>query len=163
MSGKFGSRFIPPDGELYIQGIGFAEATKVLSQIHSYMDRSDARYGYIVTDEELIFFRRRGTGWGQLDVSPPIPHKGTDKDPLNSLYVMFYMHWKYARDDEAWRLRAFGRLTGNRTSRAAGKRADARSRECKIIQVAVSVDGSKKGVVQRRKMQSKARVNAERS
>ena len=132
MSGKFGSRFIPPNGDLYIQRTGLTEARKVLSQIHCYMDRSEARYGYIVTDEELIFLRRRGAGWGQLDVSRPIPHDGTDKDPLNSLYVMFYMHWKYARDNESWRLRSFGKFTRNRMKRAAGKRTDKLPKECKI-------------------------------
>jgi len=132
MSGKFGSRFIPPDGDLYLQRTGLTEARKVLSQIHCYMDRSEARYGYIVTDEELIFLGRRGTGWGQIDVSRPIPHDGTDQDPLNSPYVMFYMHWKYASDHESWRLRSFGKFTRNRIKRGAGKRTDSRTKECKI-------------------------------
>lgn len=106
--------WLPPDGTAFKAGKYEKEARKVLSQIHHYMDSHEARYGYIVNNEELIFFRRRDTGWGQLDISPAIRH---DVEPnkatgvLNSKYVLFYFHWKVANDDtpRGWRLRSFGR------------------------------------------------------
>src|SRR5579859_7911138 len=64
----------PPNGKLYKPKRRNLEAEKVLSQIHGYMDSHEARYGYIVTNEELICFRRRAGKWGQLDISKAIPH-----------------------------------------------------------------------------------------
>lgn len=106
--------WLPPDGTQYLAGNYKDEAMKVLSQIHGYMDAREARYGYIVNNEELIFLRRRDTGWGQLDISPAIPHEAEATKAtgaLNSKYVLFYFHWKFANDDtaEGWRLRSFGK------------------------------------------------------
>lgn len=116
---KIRRNMLPPDGEKYEQGVYHKEAQRVLSQIHGYMDRHEARYGYIVNNEELIFVRRRDTGWGQIDISPAIPHPrepdpeadSDDEDTITSLYVLYYFHWKVALDDSpsGWRLRSFGR------------------------------------------------------
>jgi len=106
---------LPPNGKRFKPGKKNNEALKVLSQIHGYMDQHEARYGYIVNNEELVFFRRRDDGWGQLDISPAIRHD-VDADAatgvLNSKYVLFYFHWKIARDGDAkvgWKLRSFGK------------------------------------------------------
>jgi hypothetical protein len=78
------------------------------------MDMHESRYGYVVNDQELIFFRRRPGKWGQIDIGPAIRH---DVKPnratgaMNSLYVLFYFHWKVANDDgpEGWRLESYGK------------------------------------------------------
>ena len=55
---------LPPDGSGFHhsdtkkRAWARTEAIKVLTQIHDYMDQHMARYGYIVNNEELIFFRR---------------------------------------------------------------------------------------------------------
>jgi hypothetical protein len=101
---------LPPDGAEFKESRhAQAEAKKVLSQIHGYLDFSEARFGYIINDEELIFFRRRGTGWGHIDVSPAIRHD-VDGDEegniLNSKMVLFYFHLLVANDEEQWRLKS---------------------------------------------------------
>jgi len=111
---KIRRSWLPPDGSTYLAGQKRREAEKVLSQIHGYMDMHEARYGYIVTDEELIFLRRREGKWGQLDISPAIRHDvrpDRESGVLNSLYVMFYFHWKVANDDgpDGWRLESYGK------------------------------------------------------
>ena len=122
---KMSRAMLPPNGSKYRPTNVNREARKVLSQIHGYMDQHEARYGYIVNNEELIFFRRRDTGWGQLDISEAIRHD-VEADAatgvLNSKYVLFYFHWKIARDDSdnGWRLGSFGKspattTTGNGT------------------------------------------------
>ena len=112
---KICREMLPPNGKSFKDGKKNLEALKVLSQIHGYMDQHDARYGYIVNNEELVFFRRRDDGWGQLDISPAIRHD-VDADVatgvLNSKYVLFYFHWKVARDNDpkvGWKLRSFGK------------------------------------------------------
>jgi len=113
---KLRREMLPPDGELYDSALKNVEALKALSQIHGYMDQHEARYGYIVTDQELICFRRSDTGWGHLEVGPAIRH---DAKPdrktgvLNSKYVLFYLHWKVANDyclQKGWHLRSFGKM-----------------------------------------------------
>lgn len=112
---KIHHAMLPPKGIKFRPGKANFEAQKVLNQIHGYMDQHEARYGYIVNNEELIFFRRRDSGWGQLDVSPPIRHDveaDAETGVLNSKYVLFYFHWKVARDDDpsaGWRLKSFGK------------------------------------------------------
>jgi hypothetical protein len=115
LSRKITREMFPPDGKRFRPASKNVEARKVLNQIHGYMDQHEARYGYIVTDQELICFRRNGSGWGQLEVGPAIRH---DVKPdrksgvLNSKYVLFYLHWRVANDDSPekwWRLRSFGK------------------------------------------------------
>ena len=48
----------PPDAEYSFKILH--EVEKFFIQIHDYMNRHEARYDYIVNDEELIFFRRHG-------------------------------------------------------------------------------------------------------
>jgi hypothetical protein len=95
------------NNERYISFDNPAEAQAIINQIHGFMHQHEARYGYIVNAEELIFFRRRGTGWGHLDISPAIRHdtKPTlDGTVLNSKLVLFYFHLVVANDDSQWRL-----------------------------------------------------------
>jgi hypothetical protein len=116
LSRKIRREMLPPDGIYYKQRTYLEEAQNVLNQIHYYMDSHEARYGYIVNNEELIFFRRRETGWGHLDISPAIRHDvvpNIETGAINSQYVLWYFHWKVAQDDSptGWRLRSFGNGT----------------------------------------------------
>ena len=104
---KIRRSMLPPDGVDYNQQTK-KEAVKVLTQIHDYMDRHEARYGYIVNDEELVFFRRRGTGWGHLDISPAVRH---DIDGINpeckistTKLILFYFHLVVAPNESKWKL-----------------------------------------------------------
>jgi hypothetical protein len=95
------------NNERYISFDNPAEAQEVINQIHGFMHQHEARYGYIVNAEELIFFRRRGTGWGHLDISPAIRHDTkpmVDGNVLNSKLVLFYFHLVVANDESTWRL-----------------------------------------------------------
>jgi len=104
---------LPPDGKDFKEKNRNLKAVKVLSQIHGYMDRHEARYGYIINNEELVFLRRRDTGWGQLDISPAIRHDveaDAEKAIMNSKYALFYFLHTVANDDSpsGWRLQSFG-------------------------------------------------------
>jgi hypothetical protein len=105
---------LPPDGRDYNKNTPNVTIRNVLSQIHGYMDRHEARYGYIITNEELICFRRSGKNWGKLDISPAFRHNveaDREKNILNSKYVLFYFHAKYATSDhpgKGWRIQAYG-------------------------------------------------------
>lgn len=118
ISRKFCHEMLPPDGKRYQRNLKNAEVQKVLNQIHFYMDMHEARYGYVITDQELICFRRRDEGWGELDVGPPIRHY-VDVDrktnSLNSKYVLFHLHHVIANDRSQWHLRSFGRETGKKS------------------------------------------------
>jgi hypothetical protein len=109
---KIRRSMLPPNGSEYNQrgGPAIKEAQKVINQIHDYMDFSESRYGYVVNDEELIFFRRRGTGWGHIDVSPAIRHDVDGRDPNcripTTKLVLFYFHMVIGNDESKWRLKS---------------------------------------------------------
>jgi hypothetical protein len=103
---------LPPDGPEYNK-LSSNEAQKVINQIHNYMDAHEARYGYIVTDHELIFFRRRGdsvpSGWGHIDISRAIRHDidATDDEAggtPTSKAILVYFHMVVALDKSQWYL-----------------------------------------------------------
>jgi len=111
---KIRHAMLPPNGSEYKPGKKNAQAHKVLSQVHGYMDQHEARYGYILTERELICLRRKDTGWGQLEIAAPISHTTipcAETGTFNSKYALFYLHWVVAHDDSSmgWRLRSFGR------------------------------------------------------
>ena len=75
-----------------------ADAQNVVYQIHDYMDMHNARYGYIITHDELIMFRRRESLqeiWGQLDFSEAVPLRA-ERGKINAMMVLWYFHVKYA-------------------------------------------------------------------
>jgi len=153
-SSKVFRDLLPPDGTKFLAGGDNvnSEARKVLKQIHGYMDRHEARYGYIVTDKELICFRRRGTGWGQLDIGPSIPHDvhvDRDNNTLNSKYVLFYLHWKVANDDSpthGWRLKSFGKEEEKKNANILNKVA----RKLKSVRSKGAKKGKKKSKTMKR-------------
>lgn len=97
MAGKFNWQML----QRAYEGDQQAEPQKVLNQIHDYMDMHHNRFGYIITEVELIMFRRReeGNKWGQLDFSPSIPIQ-PEQGRLNALMVLWYFHAKYAMYNE---------------------------------------------------------------
>jgi len=107
---KIRRSMLPPNGcDFLNQRSAQAEAQKVINQIHHYMDMHGARYGYVVNDQELIFFRRRGTGWGHMEISDAIRHDVTadlEGGVFNSKYVLFYYHYVVANDDSQWQLKS---------------------------------------------------------
>jgi hypothetical protein len=75
------------NGKHYNEETKNGEAHKVMNQIHGYMDQHESRYGYKVEPD-----RKKGI--------------------LNSIYVLFFLHWKLANDtseESGWRLRSFGK------------------------------------------------------
>lgn len=86
------------------------EPQRVMNQIHDYMDMHHNRFGYILTERELIMLRRRNDNerWGQLDFSPSIPVSAPEGQ-LNALMVLWYFHVKYGvfNQDEGYRLQSF--------------------------------------------------------
>jgi len=113
VSWKLTREMLPPYSEEMKASKSYAnyleQAIRVLSQIHFYMDKHETRYGYITTNEICIFFRRRGTGWGHLDISPAVSH-GVEGDfetgTFNSKMVLFYLHRVVANDEAQWKLKS---------------------------------------------------------
>lgn len=87
-----------------------AEPRKVMNQIHDYMDMHNNRFGYIITETELVVFRRRAKRemWGHVDFSPSIPIQAPE-GKLNALMVLWYFHVKYAvlNQDEGYILPSY--------------------------------------------------------
>jgi len=114
---KIRRSMFPPDGAEYNK-TRTREVEKVLTQIHDYMDRHEARYGYIVNDEELIFFRRRGTGWGHMDISEGIRHDTNGIGPeckiSTTKLVLFYFHLVIAPHEKNWKLPSCRSMIGLR-------------------------------------------------
>ena len=114
---KIRRSMFPPDGAEYDKR-RTREVEKVLTQIHDYMDRHEARYGYVVNDEELIFFRRRGTGWGHMDISEGIRHDLNGIGPKCKIsttkLVLFYFHLVIAPHEKEWKLASCRSMIGLR-------------------------------------------------
>jgi len=109
LSAKISRAMLPPDGErwLAMKYNEKDEVQKVMNQIYDYMDQHGARYGYVVNDEELIFFRRRGTGWGHMDVGPAIRHDvdaDLERAIMTPKYVLFYFLMAIAPYKDKWHL-----------------------------------------------------------
>jgi len=107
VASKFRYSLILPSVDRYGETTFSKEGAKVMNQIHDYMDMHHNRYGYIITQKELIMFRRRDTPpgtWGQVDYSPSIPISSTKRGDLNAMMVLWYFHVKYVVKDGGWRL-----------------------------------------------------------
>jgi hypothetical protein len=106
MAGKFSQKMLLRVSENLYK----TETQKVVNQIHDYMDMHHNRFGYIITETEVVMFRRRDENqkWGQLDFSPAIPLKAKEGN-LNALMVLWYFHVKYAvlKQDETYELHSF--------------------------------------------------------
>jgi hypothetical protein len=109
---KIRHAMFPPNGVEYDPFGKAIEAQKVINQIYNHLDQHEARHGYLVNDEikELIFFRRRGSGWGHLDIGPLIKHDidaiGQAGKISTTKLVLFYFHLIVANDESQWKLRS---------------------------------------------------------
>ena len=92
LNGKFRYRMLAEKGQTKN-----ANLQNVINQIHDYMDMHHCRYGYIITETELIMFRRRDENgrWGLMEFSQPIPRNAKENE-LNAMMVLWYFHVKYA-------------------------------------------------------------------
>lgn len=65
---------------------------QALSQVNFYMKTAGARYGFIITEHELVAIRRTATP-GHLEVSDPIPYDANgSRDPqLTVLMALWYL------------------------------------------------------------------------
>ena len=71
------------------------------------MDMHHNRFGYIITETELLMFRRRNENTlGQLYFSPAIKFSAGINE-LNPLMVLWYFHVKYAVTGQKCCLRSF--------------------------------------------------------
>jgi len=88
------------------------EAEKVFTQIYQYMNRLEAHYGYLVTDQELICIRRRADEYGAMDISDSIP-LSAEEGNLNGKLSLWYLHHRYVVHDESDRKMPTTPLTEN--------------------------------------------------
>ncbi|KAK2736310.1 hypothetical protein FQN55_001696 [Onygenales sp. PD_40] len=84
------------------------EFKQVLSQVNHYMKQHRARYGLVLTNEELVAIRRRNYD-GDIELSRPIPWdtRGTAQHPcLTVLLALWYLGMLAAQDEgaEPWQL-----------------------------------------------------------
>ena len=81
------------------------EFKQVLSQVNFYMKQHHARYGFIITDRELVAIRRLDMN-GNLDLSASIPwtSKGTAQNPQLTVSLGLWYLGMLAANDQEWSL-----------------------------------------------------------
>ncbi|KAG2413345.1 hypothetical protein HFD88_002534 [Aspergillus terreus] len=84
------------------------EYCQALSQVNYYMNQHRSRYGFILTDQELVVFRRRDAN-GNLELAAPIPFAagGSAQQPqLTVLLALWYLGMLAAQDQgpQSWYL-----------------------------------------------------------
>lgn len=78
------------------------EYRQALGQVDFYMDQHDTRYGYILTDQELVAFRRIDDS-GRLELAEPIPWttSGTLEEPQLTVLLALWYQGMLASEDNA--------------------------------------------------------------
>lgn len=81
------------------------EFKQALSQVNFYMKQHHARYGFIITDRELVAIRRLDMN-GNLDLSASIPwtSKGTAQNPQLTVSLGLWYLGMLAANDQEWSL-----------------------------------------------------------
>ncbi|KAI9824124.1 MAG: hypothetical protein M1819_001079 [Sarea resinae] len=84
------------------------EFRQALSQVNYYMNQHHSRYGFILTDRELVAIRKQDTH-GNLDLSDPIPWRtvGDGQAPILTLpLALWYLGMLAAQDQgpERWNM-----------------------------------------------------------
>lgn len=81
--------------------IGYrTEYRQALSQVNWYMKQHHSRYGFLLTDQELVVLRRLDSH-GNLELAPPIPFTagGTVAQPrMTVLLALWYLGMLAAQD-----------------------------------------------------------------
>ncbi|KAE8353788.1 hypothetical protein BDV28DRAFT_99781 [Aspergillus coremiiformis] len=81
------------------------EFNQVLSQINFYMKQHHARYGFVITDRELVAIRRLDrNGNLELSASIPWPASGTASQPTLTMLLAIWYLGMLAADDQDWYL-----------------------------------------------------------
>jgi len=80
------------------------EYKQVLAQVNFYMRQHNARYGYILTDTELVAVKRL-EGNGRLAVSAAVPWTRGGVGELSVLLALWYLGM-LAAEDTSWILNA---------------------------------------------------------
>lgn len=78
------------------------EYIQVLSQVNFYMRQHNARYGFVLTDTELVPIKRLNAN-GDLLVAQPIPWEARGHERLTILLGLWYLAMLSAADND-WRL-----------------------------------------------------------
>lgn len=81
------------------------EFYQVLSQVNFYMRQNGARYGFVLTDRELVAVRRLDSN-GHLELSESIPWtaSGTSDQPRLTVLLGLWYLGMLAANDQYWRL-----------------------------------------------------------
>ncbi|KAJ5191969.1 uncharacterized protein N7498_010954 [Penicillium cinerascens] len=78
---------------------------QVLSQVNFYMLKNNTRYGYIITNEEMVAIRRLDSD-GNLELSTPIPWRSSANGPHPPRLTMLLAFWylgMLAADNNDWK------------------------------------------------------------
>lgn len=64
---------------------------QVLSQVNFYMNQHGSRYGFILTDQELLAFRKLNND-GNLEIAASVPWstQGTEDQPLLTILLALW-------------------------------------------------------------------------
>ncbi|KAH8801717.1 hypothetical protein F5884DRAFT_525165 [Xylogone sp. PMI_703] len=81
------------------------EYKPALSQVNWYMRQHSTRYGFILTDRELVAIRRLDNN-GRLELSEPIPWttRGTSQQPQLTVLLALWYLGMLASENPGWRL-----------------------------------------------------------
>lgn len=81
------------------------EFKKVLSQVNHYMHQNNGRYGFVLTDVELIIIRRVNDR-GHLELSDSIPWTayGSEAEPQLTVLLALWYLGMLASDNGNWTL-----------------------------------------------------------
>lgn len=84
-----------------------AEYRQALSQVNWYLKQPGSRYGFILTDRELVVFRRSNNiGWVELATSIPFALGGSPSQPQPVPLALWYLGMLAAQDqgDARWNM-----------------------------------------------------------
>ncbi|PYI31877.1 hypothetical protein BP00DRAFT_446105 [Aspergillus indologenus CBS 114.80] len=89
------------DGNEHVQ----KEFKQVLSQVNYYMKQHHTRYGFVITDQELVAIKRLNRD-GELQVSDSISwtDRGTPDQPCMTVLLALWYLGMLAADERGWRL-----------------------------------------------------------
>ncbi|RAH86023.1 hypothetical protein BO86DRAFT_415533 [Aspergillus japonicus CBS 114.51] len=81
------------------------EFKQILSQVNYYMKQHHTRYGFVITDQELVAIKRLNRD-GELQVSDSIPwtDRGTPDQPCMTVLLALWYLGMLAADERGWRL-----------------------------------------------------------
>jgi hypothetical protein len=79
----------------------FRQYRQALAQLHYYMNRAGLRYGYHLTDREVVAVRRDRLTFGKLEVSEAVRWDGGGCGGMTVAMAIFAVHWMGVREAHA--------------------------------------------------------------